>query len=153
MKSTRIFFTCELGSVPLKYLGLLIYDVRIRNKFWKVVIEKIEKRCACWQERLLSIAGRITLVRPRLTSIPLFMMSLYPIPMGIRKKEDFFRVTLVWQANEDNKEYHLVNWKTCCMPKKQGGLGILNLELLNKTLLAKWFWKLKQKFVCGKIFC
>lgn len=43
------------------------------------------------------------------------------------------------------KNYHLVNWKTCCLPKKQGGLGLLNLYLMNKALLAKWFWKLETE--------
>jgi hypothetical protein len=82
-------FTCELGVVPLKYLGMPASDIRIRNIHWKGVTEKIEKRCACWQGRLLNITGRVTLVQSYLTNIPLFMMSQYPIPVGIRKKADF----------------------------------------------------------------
>lgn len=31
-------FTCELGKIPLKYLGMPVSDVRIRNKSWKVVL-------------------------------------------------------------------------------------------------------------------
>lgn len=51
----------------------------------------------------------------------------------------------MWQADDDKKKYHLVKWKTCCMPKSQGGLGILNLDLFNKALLAKWLWKLESE--------
>lgn len=40
-------FTCELGSIPLKMLGLHVSDIRTRNKLWKMVTEKIEKICAC----------------------------------------------------------------------------------------------------------
>lgn len=66
--------------------------------------KKIEKSCACWQGKLLgSIAGRITLVQVFLTNMPLFMMSFYPIPVGILKKVDFFRARMVWQADEDKK--------------------------------------------------
>jgi hypothetical protein len=32
-----------------------------------------------------------------------------------------------------------------CWPKDQGGLGIEVLELKNKCLLAKWFFKLLDK--------
>lgn len=72
-------------------------------------------------------------------------MSFYLLPVGVRKKVDFFRARLVWQAEEDKKKYHLVNWKTCCLPKQQGGLGLINLEKFNIALLAKWIWKLEAE--------
>lgn len=31
------------------------------------------------------------------------------------------------------------------MPKQHGGQGILNLELLNKVLLAKWLWTFESE--------
>ena len=89
--------------MPLKYLGLPVHDKRISNGMWRNVTEKIEKRCACWQGRLLNIAGRVTLVQSCLTNIPIYMMSFYLLPVGVRKKVDFFRARLVWQAEEDKK--------------------------------------------------
>ena len=57
----------------------------------------------------------------------------------------FFRARLVWQENDDKKKYHLVDWKTYCLPKEQGGLEILNPEIINKVVLAKWSWKLETE--------
>ena len=91
------------------------------------------------------MAGRVTLVQACLTNIPLFMMSFYPLPVGVRKKADFFRARLVCQEDENKNKYHLVNWKTCCLPKEQGGLGIINLDIMNKALLAKCLWKLETE--------
>jgi hypothetical protein len=34
--------------------------------------------------------------------------------------------------------YRLAKWDILCRPKDQGGLGILDLQLQNKCLLAKW---------------
>ena len=34
--------------------------------------------------------------------------------------------------------YRLARWDIICRPKDQGGLGIINLKLQNKCLLAKW---------------
>lgn len=73
------------------------------------------------------------------------MMSFYPIPAGVLKKVDSYRARLVLQEDEDKKKYHLVNWKTCCKPKDLGGLRILNLNIMNKDLLAKWFWNLEME--------
>jgi len=35
----------------------------------------------------------------------------------------------------------LVNWEIVCLSKAEEGLGIINLESFNKSLLAKWIWK------------
>ena len=42
----------------------------------------------------------------------------------------------------EKKKYHLVNWKTVCLPKDQGGLGVIDLEIMNIALLEKCLWKL-----------
>ena len=36
---------------------------------------------------------------------------------------------------------HLVNWKNVTKSKDKGGLGIRNLELLNRGVLGKWAWR------------
>ena len=33
-------------------------------------------------------------------------------------------------------------WDKICRPKNMGGLGILDLEIMNIALLSKWLWKL-----------
>lgn len=56
------------------------------------------------------------------------------------------------------KKYHLVNWNKVCHTKKNGGLGIKNLEALNISLLCKWWWKIEnesslwQKIIVKKYF-
>jgi hypothetical protein len=35
-----------------------------------------------------------------------------------------------------------VKWKTVCLPKDQGGLGVIDLEVMNIALLSKWLWKI-----------
>jgi hypothetical protein len=35
---------------------------------------------------------------------------------------------------------HLVNWSKVCTLINEGGLGIRNLMLFNRTLLGKWLW-------------
>ena len=33
-------------------------------------------------------------------------------------------------------KYHLVNWNEVCQPKDQGGLGVIDLRVMNVCLLA-----------------
>ncbi|KAL5733231.1 hypothetical protein ACOSQ2_032923 [Xanthoceras sorbifolium] len=39
---------------------------------------------------------------------------------------------------------HLVNWRTICTPKGNGGLGIKSTKLMNQSLLAKAGWRILQ---------
>lgn len=36
------------------------------------------------------------------------------------------------------------NWHDLCTSKEQGGLGVLDLNAMNVSLLCKWLWKLQQ---------
>jgi hypothetical protein len=74
-----------------------------------------------------------------------FMMLFHRISVGVKKIYSlFYRAKLVWQEDKF-KKYHLVTWAAVCQPKEQGGLGMLNINLLNHALLTKWFWKLETE--------
>lgn len=36
---------------------------------------------------------------------------------------------------------HLISWGRVCRPKKDGGLGILDMGEMNLALLCKWWWR------------
>ena len=65
-------------------------------------------------------------------------MSFFEMPKGVLKNLDHFRSRFFWQGSSDKHKYCLAKWDILCRPKDQGGLGILNLQLQNKWLLAKW---------------
>jgi hypothetical protein len=68
----------------------------------------------------------------------MFMMSFFEVPEGVLKNLDHFRSRFFWQGSASKHKYRLAKWDILCHPKDQGGLGILNLQLQNKCLLAKW---------------
>jgi hypothetical protein len=70
------------------------------------------------------------------------MLTFLEIPIGVRKRLDYYRSKFFWQSDEYKKKYRLSKWNMLCRPKDQGGLGIEVLELKNKCLLSKWLFKL-----------
>ncbi|KAE8674099.1 Coatomer, beta' subunit isoform 1 [Hibiscus syriacus] len=44
-------------------------------------------------------------------------------------------------GSEEKKMIHWVRWSIVCQPKVLRGLGIIDLNLLNRALLGKWSWK------------
>jgi hypothetical protein len=97
----------------------------------------MEKMLAGWQDRFLSLGGRLTLLNSCLSNAPLYMHSIYPIPKSVIRKVDIYRKQLLWQGGHQSKKFHLVKWIYVCSPKSQGGLGVLNLEYMNDALLTK----------------
>ena len=72
----------------------------------------------------------------------MFMMYFFEVPKGILKKLDFYRPAFFWQGDCHKRKYRLIKQEILCLPKDQGGLGILNLETQNVCLLSKWLYKL-----------
>ncbi|CAN6182020.1 unnamed protein product [Urochloa humidicola] len=135
-------FGCDIGTLPFRYLGIPMHHRRLRNSDWRHVEERFQKRLSCWRSKLLSVGGRLILINSVLSSLPMFMLSIFEIPRGVLKKLDYYRSRFFWQSEEHKKKYRLTKWSVICTPKDQGGLGVLNLNVQNKCLLSKWLCKL-----------
>jgi hypothetical protein len=135
-------FGCDIGAFPFRYLGIPIHYRKLKNSDWYPVETRFEGKLGCWKGKLLSYGDRLVLINSVLTSLPMFMLSFLEIPIGVRKRLDFYRSRFFWQSDEDKRKYRLTRWNIICRPKDQGGLGIEVLELKNKCLLSKWLFKL-----------
>ncbi|KAE8717707.1 hypothetical protein F3Y22_tig00110032pilonHSYRG00029 [Hibiscus syriacus] len=56
---------------------------------------------------------------------------------------------------EDKRKIHWVNWSSVCKPMSSGGLGVLDLNLTNRALLAKWVWKFanEKNSIWKRVLC
>ena len=135
-------FGCGQGTFPFRYLGIPTHYRRLNNSDWKGVDERFQKRLSGWKGKLLSSGGKLVLINSMLSNLPLFMFLFFEVPREVLKKLDFYRSRFFWQSNENKKKYRLTKWSVLCCSKDQGGLGILNLDVQNKCLLSKCFFKL-----------
>jgi hypothetical protein len=103
----RILFGCEIGSLPFRYLGIPIHFRRLKNGEWKLIEDRFEKKLSSWLGKLLSYGDRLILINSSLTSLPMFMLSFFEIPKGVRKRLDFFQSRFFWQCDGHKKKYRL----------------------------------------------
>ena len=47
----------------------------------------------------------------------------------------------LWGGGNLERKPHLVNWKTVCLQKSCGGLGVRSLSKMNIALFCKWCWR------------
>ncbi|KAJ6925966.1 hypothetical protein NC651_010415 [Populus alba x Populus x berolinensis] len=132
---------CKQGHLPFKYLGLPIGANSCRLMMWNPIIQNISSRLAAWKGKLLSIGGRLCLIKSVLSNLPIYFLSLFPMPVAVSTTiEKKFRCFL-WSGKEEGKSICNVGWPTVSMPKSAGGLGIGSLQNKNKALLFKWLWR------------
>ena len=136
---------CEVGSWPIKYLGLPLWGRPRAITFWDPVVGKMEKRLQSWKKTFLSRGGRLTLIQSVLGSLPIYYMSLFKIPCGVIGRLEKLLKGFLWEGVEEGKKNHLVKWEVVIKSKEEGGLGVGNLRKRNEALLAKWLWRFPKE--------
>ncbi|XVF12569.1 hypothetical protein REPUB_Repub08aG0130000 [Reevesia pubescens] len=76
--------SCKISSFPSIYLGLPFGVKSNSLAIWRPVIEKFKSRLADWKVKFLSLGGRIALLKSIFASLPLFYLSLFKIPNGVK---------------------------------------------------------------------
>uniref|UniRef100_A0A251RWC4 Putative reverse transcriptase domain, Reverse transcriptase zinc-binding domain protein n=1 Tax=Helianthus annuus TaxID=4232 RepID=A0A251RWC4_HELAN len=137
---------CKAELFPFKYLGLTVGANMNRIANWRPVYDIFEKRLSFWKAALLSIGGRVTLIRSVLQSLPSYFFSLYHAPAKVVEDlEKNIRKFLWGGTASEKKKLHWVAWDRVASPKKMGGIGIRNLREVNIALLSKWGWRFKTE--------
>lgn len=125
-----------------KYLGMPILEKRLNTETFGEVLERVNSKLAGWKGKCLSLAGRLTLTKAVLASIPIHTMSVISMPQALLNDLDKVSRSFLWGSTREKRKQHLIAWKRVCMPKKEGGLGIKRARDMNKALLAKLGWRL-----------
>ncbi|XP_071740793.1 uncharacterized protein [Rutidosis leptorrhynchoides] len=114
----------NVGKLTVRYLGVPLLVKRLGCSDCKCLIDKVKAKVLCWRNRKLSYASRLQLIASVLASMQVYWASVYLTP------------------SDSSKGKVKVAWKTICLPKNQGGLGIKPLKRWNEVLLFKQLWKI-----------
>jgi hypothetical protein len=63
-----------------------------------------KKKLQGWKGKLLSIGGRVTLLNSVLSSIPIYWMSVYRLPVNVRHSIDKLRKQFLWYGDNSVKK-------------------------------------------------
>jgi hypothetical protein len=68
---------CEMNKLSITYLEVPLHWKRLTSNNWTFLVSKIEKKLDGWKWELLSIEGRVILIRSVLCAIPLYWISIF----------------------------------------------------------------------------
>ncbi|GKE78477.1 hypothetical protein Tco_1544597, partial [Tanacetum coccineum] len=132
---------CSTFSSPFTHLGVKVGGVMSRIKTWDDVISKVSSRLSKWKLKTLSIGGRLTLIKYVLSSIPLYYMSIFKVPMGVLTSMESIRRNFFNGIDGSEKKMAMIKWDKVLASKKYGGLGVSSFFAFNRALLFKWIWQ------------
>ncbi|XP_074287816.1 uncharacterized protein LOC141612970 [Silene latifolia] len=128
-----------------QYLGLPTDFGTTKKEIFSCLVEKVRKRILSWMNVHLSAAGRLTLIYSVLSSLSLYSLSAFRMPVSVISKIESLISQFWWGGCRVEKSIHWCSKLFLQCPKSMGGLGIRNVTCLNQSLLAKIGWTILQK--------
>ena len=108
---------------------------------WEGIEEKFRRRLSTWKRQYISKGGRLMLIRYTLSTLPIYLLSLFRLPKRVKSRLEKIQRDFLWGGNSHSRKIHLVNWKIVSQGKSKGGLSIRNLDMLNRALPSNWVWR------------
>jgi hypothetical protein len=99
---------CPVGSLPFKYLGVPIHFEKLKREL-QPVVDKLIRRATRWRGRLLSYNSRLVLIKYRLASIPVYLLSFIKFLKWAIKLIESHMAHYLWNNDVDSHRYHLAS--------------------------------------------
>nr|GEV66188.1 RNA-directed DNA polymerase, eukaryota, reverse transcriptase zinc-binding domain protein [Tanacetum cinerariifolium] len=138
VNSAASLIGCTTLSALFNYLGVKVGAPSFRNSSWEEVLSKISYLLSKWKLKALFIGGRLTLLTSVLSSMSLYHMSIYKVPMGVLNRMESLRRNSFNGVDNKERKISMIGWKKVLASKKKGGLGVSSFFALNRALLFKW---------------
>lgn len=132
----------SIGSLPVRYLGLPLMHRKLQICDYRPLLDQLIARFTSWSSRALSFAGRRELIGSVIYGTLNFWFSSFILPKGCIKQVESLCSRFLWNGNINKRAAARISWSTCCLPKSEGGLGLRDFYIWNKTLCLKLIWLL-----------
>lgn len=106
---------CSAKRFPLIYLGASLIKGRCKGIYFEDLVNKFANPITGWKAKFISFAGKATLIKSTLASLPIHTLSCLAIPKKIIAREGLMKAFLwnqalrkeVWQFGKSHTMYGL----------------------------------------------
>ena len=114
------------------YLG---YDETEKFEMnWNKKLESIKHLITTWSKRDLTLFGKVQIIKTLIVPQVILVASLQTIPLGITKELNKLCYKFLWGNNNSEK----ISRKKLNHPKQDGGIDMINIDVMFTALKAKW---------------
>ncbi|KAK7831680.1 putative ribonuclease h protein, partial [Quercus suber] len=135
---TNMPFVQDLG----KYLGMPLLTKRKSTPTFQPLLDKIHTRIHAWQSKLLSQAGKLTLIISILSPLIYYQMQTIVLPWSTTSSIDRSTRDFLWGDTQTQGHVYLINWDMLTKPKVRVRLGIRDSKTTNDAFLMNQAWRI-----------
>lgn len=96
---------CKVGKLLFLYLDLPVKAKHKVMTVWDPIVQSFERKLSTWKRSYLSLPGRITLIKPAFSNLPVYYMSLLLMLASIRNKLDRIIRNLLWDGHSGKRSF------------------------------------------------
>ncbi|XP_026459760.1 uncharacterized protein LOC113360468 [Papaver somniferum] len=134
----------EVTTFPDRYLGVQIMPGAVRYRHISNVIDKIKKQLYVWKGKLLSFQDRVVLINSVIASYAIHNMAVYKWPKKFIQQAERVIRNFRWSGDAEFARKFVVGYPKVFCPLKEGGLGIISMDVTNNALLMKFWWSIRS---------
>ena len=141
MISVLLGFT--VGTVPFIYLGCPIFQGNPKVAHFQMITDRIKAKLATWKGSLLSVMGRVQLVKYIIHETLVYFFHVYYMwPRRLLRMLDTWIKNCIWSGDVLTRKVCTVSWNCLSRPWTEGGLDLKPTRLINDSLILKLAWNL-----------
>ncbi|GKD42619.1 reverse transcriptase domain, reverse transcriptase zinc-binding domain protein [Tanacetum coccineum] len=95
---------CLYDNLTFLYLGLPVGKYMRLGERWSNMTDSFVRRLSSWKAKLLSIGGRLSLVKAVLVSLPLYFLSVFRAANQVLNKLELIRCRFFWGFKDDSSD-------------------------------------------------
>ena len=85
------------------------------------MVKRFEDKIRHWTYRLLSLGGRLVLIKSVLTDLDVYWFALARCPRSILNLLRKSIFTFLWGNTDGRPRHHLASWESVAVPYEYGG--------------------------------
>ncbi|KAG5607179.1 hypothetical protein H5410_028671, partial [Solanum commersonii] len=128
---------------PIKYLGCPLFTWKKKISHYSDIVNKIINKIRGWYTKLLSMGGRVILMKHFLLVFLVHLLSTTNPLMGTIELIEKYITRFFWYGQESRGKYHWVSWKNLCYPYSEGETNFRSLTDTCQTFQEKQWWNLR----------
>ena len=98
----------NIGSLPFTYFGVPIFRGKPKSIHFQPFADKVKMKLSSWKASLLSIAGRVQLVKSVAQSMLLHCISIYDWPVKLIKDVERWMRNFIWSGDVNQRKLVVV---------------------------------------------
>ncbi|KAL8091842.1 hypothetical protein AgCh_034194 [Apium graveolens] len=135
----------NVGSLPLRYLGVPLISTRLWVNDCKSLIQKVRDKIDSWENDWLNYAGRVQLASSVLLSLQVYWGSIFILPITVTNRIEKLIRNFIWGGKGDSKgkAKNIVSHKCSLWVKWVHEFRIQNRSFWDIKVAwdASWSWK------------